>query len=240
MPVDSSTRQYPTQPAPPPSPPARSGLNPLTLAIAALAAVVAAVVVPHFWSGGTLWATAMTPVIVAVVKEMLERPAQKITEVSLVPRRHHPDDLVVEEVEPDPLSPRPQVEGYKTYGVRQKHFKLAIITGLIAFVIGAAVLTIPELVAGRSVTSGDRGSSVFGGKSRTKKRENTTNTTTVTTTTQAPAQQQTTTTPSDQQQTTTTPQQTTTTPPPAQTAPTPQDTTPAPPASTTPATPPQP
>ena len=236
MTVDSSTRRYPTQEPPPP--PQRSGLNPLTLGIAAIAAVVAAVVVSHFWSGGTLWATAMTPVIVAVVKEMLERPAQKITEVSIVPRRQHPDDLIVEEVEPDALGARPQVEGYKTYGVRQKHFKLAIVTGLIAFVIGAAILTVPELVAGRSITNGDRGSSVFGGKPRAHKKATPTETTTVTTTT-TPAQQQTTTTPPEQQQTTTTPQQTTTTPPPSQTAPTPQDTTPAPPAQTTPA-PPQP
>src|SRR4051794_15217829 len=233
MPVDSSTRPYPTQSAPPPPP--RGGFNPLTLGIAAIAAVVSAVVVSHFWSGGTLWATAMTPVIVALVKETLERPAQKITEVGFVPRRQHPDDLLVEDVEPDPLSARPQVEGYKTYGLRPKHYKVALLTGLVAFVIGAAILTIPELVAGRSITNGNHGSTLFKGKPRAKKRSSTTTeTTTVTTTTAAPEQQQTTTTPSDQQQTTTTPQQTTTTPPPSQTAPTPQDTTQAPPASTTP------
>jgi len=61
MTVDSSTRRYPTQQPPPP--PQRSGLNPLTLGIAAIAAVIAAVVVSHFWAGGTLWATAMTGVI---------------------------------------------------------------------------------------------------------------------------------------------------------------------------------
>src|SRR3954451_152814 len=70
-------------PAPPPRPSSSNGgLDLLTLAIASAAAVVAALVVSHFWGAGTIAATAATPVIVALVKETLSRPAQRITEVS--------------------------------------------------------------------------------------------------------------------------------------------------------------
>ena len=44
-----------------------SGLSFQTLGISAAAAVVAATVVPMFWAPGTVIATAMTPVIVALV-----------------------------------------------------------------------------------------------------------------------------------------------------------------------------
>src|SRR3954453_5907107 len=148
MSVDSPTRR---QPVPPPPPPKRGGVSVLTLIIAAVASVIAAVVVSHLWQSGTLWATAMTPVIVALVKEGLERPAQKITEVSVAPPRHSPDELVVEEVEPVPDAPgaRPEPAGYSVYGLQRKHWKLALLTGLLAFVVAAAALTLPELVAGR-------------------------------------------------------------------------------------------
>src|SRR3954451_15726816 len=125
MPADSRTRQYPTQP---PAPPSRSGFNPVTLTIAAVSAVAAAVVVSKIWSGGTLWATAMTPVIVTLVKEGLERPAQKIdvgvSRISVV-RRHDPDALVVEELEPGP-----EADAVKVYAPRRRKWKVAIVTGL--------------------------------------------------------------------------------------------------------------
>src|SRR5437899_2528874 len=122
MSVDSPTRR---QPAPPPPPPPRGGVSVPTLIIAAISAVVSALVVSHFWRSGTLWATALTPVVVALVKEALERPAQRISSVTGVRPRRHPDDLLVEEVEPGPLpTARPQPAGYKAYGLRPKHWRL--------------------------------------------------------------------------------------------------------------------
>jgi hypothetical protein len=210
----------------------------LTLIIAAVAAVVAAMVVSQFWQAGTIWATAMTPVIVALVKEGLERPAQRITEVSVMGRPRGPDELVVEELDPGPApGAQPEPAGYRTYGLRRKHWKLALLTGLLAFVLGALILTVPELVTGRSITHGSSRTTLFHGKSaRAKKQKQETETQTVTQT--VPSNAQTTTTPA--QTTPTTPQNTTTTPP-AQTTPTtPQDTTAEPPAQTTPAPPPSP
>src|SRR3954452_20712656 len=58
-----------------------SGISIQTLIISSLAAVAAAVIVPMIWERGTLIATAMTPVIVAVVSEALRKPAEAISAV---------------------------------------------------------------------------------------------------------------------------------------------------------------
>jgi hypothetical protein len=230
MSVDSPTRRHS---APPPPPPKRGGVSVLTLIVAAVASVVAAVVVSHFWQSGTLWATAMTPVIVALVKEGLERPAQRLTEATVAPRRRHPDELIVEDVDPGPApSARPRPAGYKRYGIQRKHWKLAILTGLLAFVLAALILTVPELVAGRSITHSSKGTTLFQGKSRTAKKKQQTQSQTQTVTQTVP---QATTTAPPAQTTPTTPQGTTTTPP-TQTTTAPQNTTPTVPAQPPPAT----
>ena len=58
------------------------GLSLQTLLISSLAAVAAAIVVPMFWARGSLIATAITPIIVAIVSELLNRPAKVITQVT--------------------------------------------------------------------------------------------------------------------------------------------------------------
>jgi hypothetical protein len=57
----------------------REGLDLLTLGLAALAAVVAAIVTSTFWEKGALISTALTPVIVTLIKDGLRRPAEKVT-----------------------------------------------------------------------------------------------------------------------------------------------------------------
>ena len=59
-----------------------SGLSLQTLLISAAAAVAAATVVPLFWEHGTILATAMTPVIVALVSEGLKKPVQHVSAVA--------------------------------------------------------------------------------------------------------------------------------------------------------------
>ncbi len=51
-----------------------------TLAIASIASAMAAVVTSQFWIAGTPIAAALTPVIVTLVSELLQRPTQKIVE----------------------------------------------------------------------------------------------------------------------------------------------------------------
>src|SRR3954466_4931609 len=47
-----------------------------TLVVAAGASAVAAIVVSHLWKDGTVIAAAMTPVIVAISKELITRPME--------------------------------------------------------------------------------------------------------------------------------------------------------------------
>src|SRR5215216_6301178 len=58
------------------------GLSVQTLLISAAAAVAAATVVPMIWERGTILATAMTPVVVALVSEALRKPVQTVSTVA--------------------------------------------------------------------------------------------------------------------------------------------------------------
>jgi hypothetical protein len=115
---------------------------------------------------------------------------------------------------------------------RRRHLKIAVITGLIGFLIAAAVLTLPELLFGGSVTGGGRSTTYFGGgSSNTSKSQSQDGGKSGQTTPQNPDS----TTPGN----TTQPDQggaqpSTTTP---QTSPSPQNTTPAPAPSPAPQTP---
>ncbi len=151
-----------------------SGISIQTLAISAAGAVAAAVVVPLVWERGTLIATAMTPVIVALVSEGLKHPAEKLTTAtSRVARRPgaagdpEPFHTRAPEEPFDPLPATERVEarhGDDPFGLRERppirrHWRLAVITGLVAFVLGVAALTLSELVFGGSAT--DRGRTTF-------------------------------------------------------------------------------
>jgi len=123
----------------------------------------------------------------------------------------------------DPADRVPQAGevSYHGGGRNRRNWRLAIVTGLLGFLVCAVVFTVPELMAGGSAAGGGRDTTLFGGKERDRS-----NTVTETTTTQTqtvtqpksetvtvPAPTVTTTAP---QPTTTTPPQTTTTAPPAQ------------------------
>jgi hypothetical protein len=155
-----------------------SGISIQTLAVSAAAAVAAAVIVPMVWERGTLVATAMTPVIVALVSEALRHPAEKITSAtSSVVRRpgspSGPESF-------DPLAggergslPDPEPGGDDPFGLRERqpihrHWRLAVITGLVAFVVAVAALTLSELVFGGPATSDSGRTTFFGGRDRAK------------------------------------------------------------------------
>lgn len=227
-----------------PAEPPRSGIELSTLLVAGLASVIAATVVSQVWSAGTVWATAFTPIIVSLVKEALERPARKVSAVAtkavttprVVDRSAPPPPVVVDQeqlVEEDSAFSERKDYGRPARGRLERRWKVAIVTGLLAFAGVVALFTLPELVAGKSVTSGSSHTTFFGGhrsssSSSTTKTE-TTGTTSTTKTTTTPAQ--TTSTPTTTAPTTTTTTPTTTTPP-AQTTTTPAPSA-APPATTT-------
>jgi hypothetical protein len=160
---------------PTPTPPPREGLNLTTLVIAALASAAAAIIVSRLWRTGTIMAAAMTPVIVAIVREMLDRPARR---VSAIAARSAPRPLSraartvappppEADAPPPPMTVSPELTARKVYGRRsvmnRGRWRLAIVTGLLAFAIAAAALTVPELLAGRSVVSRSKDTTVFGG-----------------------------------------------------------------------------
>lgn len=237
-----------------PAEPRRRGLELSTLVVAGVAAVVSAIVVSKIWAPGTMWATAFTPVIVSLVKEALERPVQRVSAVATraaVPPKPlaRATRAVVQpppeaHAPPPPMALDPALTERRVYGSRvgglQRRWKLAVATGLVAFVGVVAMFTLPELVAGRSVTSGGSHTTFFGGNSSRSTAPSTDTSTTKTTSTSK-----------GETSTTTTPQTTTpaTTTPPAQTTPAPTTTPPAPtttappaatapaPTTTTPATP---
>ena len=152
-----------------------------------------------FWKDGTVFAAAMTPVVVSIVKELLERPmksdavrrtASRVTAVAggtLSGAASRTEDVrrgsATTSAPPPPaangngsgeVTPGDVVLSHprRTYSTgggqglgsrfRRVHLKLAVVTGLLAFLIAAAVLTLPELVFGGAVGSKDR-TTIFGG-----------------------------------------------------------------------------
>jgi hypothetical protein len=154
----------------------QSGVSIKTLLIAAAASATAALVVPMFWEPGTVFAAAMTPIIVSIASELIKRPTEKVTAVTA--RRAKGGALVFEPPPPqepfDPLAPAPteELEALpQTASQRAVHrrplsgrqWKLALVTGLIAFVGAAGVVTATELVAGDPVSSDGGRTTLFGG-----------------------------------------------------------------------------
>ncbi|HET6507257.1 MAG TPA: hypothetical protein VFG42_10740 [Baekduia sp.] len=220
-------------------PPRREGLDVATLFISAIASAAAAYVTSKIWAPGTLFSAAMTPVIVALVKEGLRRPTEVITNVvptaSRWTRAGADDAGLVADVEPGQAPPdeapapvlvpgdHGPVRVYSTRG-RRLRWRLAVITGLLGFGIAVLAFTVPELIAGQSL-GGSNKTTIFGGGGH-RHRTSTTKSTTTKTSTQKTTTSTTPTTPRTvtQTETVTTPTPTPTTP--AQTTPAPSSAAP--------------
>jgi hypothetical protein len=154
-----------------------SGIDLTTLLITAAASAAAAYACSKLWAPGTLASAAFTPVLVAIIKEVLARPAKVVTQAvppirGVVRSAPGPSGTQVHEyppaVEPAPEPPaleRVPQQGEITYhdgGLRRRRWRLAIVTGLLGFLVAAVVFTVPELV------SGARSTTYFGGGSSQK------------------------------------------------------------------------
>lgn len=157
-----------------------SGLSLQTLLISSLAAVAAAVVVPMFWARGSLIATAVTPVVVAIVSEALHRPAKVITAATpRVTRRsatgaalrsEQPTGVGARGEGPERLPPRRE-DPFGLYAderpKRRLPWRLAVITGLVAAVIGAGAVTASELaIFGHQIGNSKRSTGLLGGTAK--------------------------------------------------------------------------
>jgi hypothetical protein len=159
------------------------GLSVTTLVIASCSAAVATVVVPLFWEKGTLIATAVTPIVVAVVSELLHKPVERIGAVGVWrqtsggtairepgaprPADEPSDPLPAEERVAVPATSR--ADPYVLYErpprrLDRRHLRIALVTGVLGFFIAAAFVTASELALfGKSVSQGDRRTTFFGG-----------------------------------------------------------------------------
>jgi hypothetical protein len=203
-------------------------------------------------------------VIVAAVSELLNRPVDRVSELRRQKRTMTRDARRLQTArimgdEPSPLRGAPEFalgddaeREFATNGGAEEppikvfgrarprilHPKVWIATGLAAFAIAAAVLTLPELIFGGAAASSHRTTFFGGGSSSSTRTQTQTHTTTTTQTKTAPTTVTRTVPAQTQTQTSTTPTQTTTTPstttqaPPSGGTPTPTDTgtstTPAP------------
>ncbi|HEX3317885.1 MAG TPA: hypothetical protein VHR88_07700 [Solirubrobacteraceae bacterium] len=187
-----------------------SDVSPQMLLITAGASVLAALITSSFWSGGTVISAAFTPVFIAVVKEGMRRPSDRMAERVRrrapvpPPRRPRPRPAVEaeahelppdehrgpgewteitlhEEPAPEPQAPateplpspepepepEPELEpdpgpepaspqrGGLRFQMTPRRWRIALITGGLGFLIAAAVITLPELVFGKSLTGGN-------------------------------------------------------------------------------------
>jgi hypothetical protein len=155
----------------------RGGLSVQTLLIAGAASAAAAFVIPMLWRPGTVFAAAMTPVVVALVSELLHRPVETVSSVRvrrtargaaiLDPPPEEPFDPLAppsaEElaVLPEETAPPRAVHGRRPLTARQ--WKLAFTTGLVAFAGVVAVVTASELLAGDAVSGGGARTTFFSG-----------------------------------------------------------------------------
>ena len=247
--------------SPPPAPPADRGIDLTTLFLSAVASAAAAYITSKIWAPGTLFSAAMSPVIVALVKEGLRKPTEVVANAvpTVVPastrwsRSSASEPGLVVDGEPEP-APRVDpdaphvvlppvvaaetgpVRVYSTRG-RRLRWRIAVLTGLLGFGICVVLYTVPELISGKSIGHGGRATTLWGGhRNHTKK----STTTPQTTTTTAPTSTATTPTTTNetktvtQTQTVTTPTPTPTTSAPSTAAPAATPSTAAPPSTTTP------
>jgi hypothetical protein len=174
------------------------GLSIQTLLISAAGAVAAATIVPLFWQRGTVIATAMTPVVVALVSEALRKPAEKISAVApKVTRRtatgaalrrpvpdaadtRHPETVGARGRGPervDPVIPEGGLSADDPFGLRAAErprrpwWKIGLATGALAFVLGAGVVTASELTLFGGSVSGERGRTTLFSGSRQHRSE---------------------------------------------------------------------
>jgi hypothetical protein len=154
-----------------------------TLLIAGATSAITALVVPMFWEPGTVFAAAMTPIIAAVVTELVRRPVDTVQAVT-VKKKVAGGAVVFEPPLPpqeedfDPLAPASTEElealppttssraVHKRRGLTRRQWKIALVTGLLAFACVAVLLTVSELVAGDPVTSDRGATTLFGGSQR--------------------------------------------------------------------------
>jgi hypothetical protein len=164
-------------------------LNARTLVIASAASASAAAVTSQLWIAGTWIAAAVSPVIVALVSELLHRPSERIARALT---SDQPALILDDAAEPPAEAARPDPEASRTAEAEpgapasatgpvrvyrqppqspvRPRIALGVVlaTALIALAVAVVVITVPELIAGQSLGKGDSATTFGGGKARKK------------------------------------------------------------------------
>ncbi len=147
------------------------GVDLPTLVVTALASAAAAYVTSIIWAPGTLAAAAFTPVLVALLKELFFRPVEVVTRavpvrgvVRSAPPAGHPEQPreTPEEIEAR-IAQLGEAPGASRGGGR-RGWQVAVVTGLLGFLVAAVIITVPELASGNSLFGGGRDTTFFSGK----------------------------------------------------------------------------
>jgi hypothetical protein len=163
----------------------RGGVDLQTLVITAVASACAAYVTSEVWAPGTLASAAITPVIVALVKEALAKPADVVTRA--VPVRGVVRSASRFDEPYDPIQPfTPEDERVAQHGeilgssraLPRHAWRVAVVTGLLGFLVAAVIITVPEFVAGKAAAGGEGQTTFFGGGKQKSPEPSTTTTTT--------------------------------------------------------------
>lgn len=158
-----------------------------TLLVTAIASATAAYVASKLWTPGTLAAAAFTPVLIALIKEALYKPAEVVTRAvpvrgvvrstSSAGQPERPAETPTQAMEQ--RVPQPGEAPGASRRRRPHKWKVAIVTGLLGFVLAAVIITVPELLAGGSAAGGGRETTFFGGGSGSSDDPEDTTTTTI-------------------------------------------------------------
>ena len=164
----------------------RRGLSVRTLVIASVASATAAAATSQLWIAGTWLAAAATPIIVAVVSELLHRPTERIAQAmtdettgllaeaaGAAPPPPQDADSLPELAPAEPGSrrepARAPIHVYRQPRSRESsRLALGVIaaTAAIAFLVTVTLITVPELIAGQSIGKGNGRTSLFSGDRR--------------------------------------------------------------------------
>lgn len=128
----------------------RSSVSPSTLALAALGSATATFLIGRVGLAGTIIGAAFTPVVIALVTELARKPAERLRTRAVRPgARAREVDRTVYRVEREPRSLLERVS-----------WRRVLVTGLGAFALVVAAVTVTDLARGTSVV-GKRGTTFF-------------------------------------------------------------------------------
>jgi hypothetical protein len=164
-----------------------------TLIVASVASAVTSYTVSRLWGPGTLLSAAATPILVALISELVRRPVVGVSstaqKVAVAPLRHRPSTRAHDVPPPSAAAPAPEQprhppppaqpgspaseEQWSPAGPppvieeprARPRWRLVLVTGMLACLIVVGLFTALDVIAGRSITGNGNSSTYFSGSS---------------------------------------------------------------------------